>query len=39
MGVDPARKINVGSFSAGQRGYPEFHREQVLRMARVASIT
>ena len=35
MGVDPARKINVGSFSAGQRSFLEFHRENVLRMARV----
>jgi putative restriction endonuclease len=35
MGVDPERKINVGSFSAGQRGNLDFHREQVLRMVRV----
>jgi putative restriction endonuclease len=35
MGVDPARKINVGSFSAGQRSYLDFHRENVLRMVRV----
>ena len=34
MGVDPDRRLNVGSFSQGQRRYLEFHRENILRMAR-----
>ncbi len=35
MGIDPDRRINVGAFSEGQRRYLDFHRENVLRMARV----
>lgn len=34
MGVDPGGRVNVGAFSEGQRRYLEFHRENVLRMAR-----
>lgn len=37
MGVDRDAKINVGPFSEGQREYLEFHRENVLRMARGVS--
>ena len=37
MGVDPDVQVNVGVFSRGQRGYLEFHRENVLRMARGVS--
>jgi len=34
MGVDPGSNMNVGAFSQGQRRYLNFHRENVLRMAR-----
>lgn len=34
MGVDPESRVNVGAFSQGQRRYLDFHRENVLRMAR-----
>lgn len=34
MGVDRDARVNVGAFSQGQRQYLEFHRENVLRMAR-----
>lgn len=34
MGVDPDGRVNVGVFSEGQRHYLDFHRENVLRMAR-----
>jgi hypothetical protein len=34
MGVDPESRVNVGAFSQGQRQYLDFHRENVLRMAR-----
>jgi hypothetical protein len=34
MGVDGDARINVGAFSQGHRQYLEFHRENVLRMAR-----
>ena len=34
MGVDRDARVNVGPFSEGQRQYLEFHRENVLRMAR-----
>jgi putative restriction endonuclease len=34
MGIDPEDPVNVGAFSEGQRRYLEFHRENVLRMAR-----
>ena len=34
MGVDSVGCVNVGAFSQGQRRYLEFHRENVLRMAR-----
>ena len=37
MGIDPDARINVGAFSAGQRRFLEFHRENVLRMARGVS--
>ncbi len=35
MGLDHARRVNVGAFSEGQRRYLDFHRENVLRMAHV----
>jgi putative restriction endonuclease len=34
MGIDAERRVNVGAFSEGQRRYLDFHRENVLRMAR-----
>lgn len=34
MGIDHAAGINAGAFSQGQRHYLDFHRENVLRMAR-----
>ncbi len=34
MGINPEDRVNVGAFSEGQRRYLEFHRENVLRMAR-----
>ena len=34
MGIDVRNSINVGTFSEGQRRYLEFHRDNVLRMAR-----
>jgi hypothetical protein len=34
MGIDIGRGMNVGAFSQGQQRYLEFHRENVLRMAR-----
>ena len=34
MGVDSEAGVDVGAFSQGQRRYLEFHRENVLRMAR-----
>ncbi len=34
MGIDHEGRVNVGAFSQGQRHYLEFHRENVLRMAR-----
>jgi len=30
MGLDPTRRLNVGSFSEGQRRFLDFHRENVL---------
>ena len=37
MGIDRSAQVNVGTFSQGQRQYLEFHRENVLRMARGVS--
>ena len=34
MGIDHEARVNVGGFSQGQRQYLDFHRENVLRMAR-----
>ena len=34
MGIDPDIRLNVGAFSRGQMPYLDFHRENVLRMAR-----
>ncbi|MGB5082035.1 MAG: HNH endonuclease [Burkholderiales bacterium] len=34
MGLNTSRMFNVGSFSQGQRGYLEFHRENVLLRSR-----
>lgn len=36
MGIDHKRRVNVGSFSEGQRRHLDFHRENVLRMAHVS---
>jgi len=35
MGVETGAAVEVGSFSAGQRRYLEFHREQVWLRSRV----
>jgi hypothetical protein len=35
MGIDPDAPLNVGEFSEGQREYLEFHRENILRVAKV----
>jgi len=37
MGIETENRVNVGAFSQGQRRYLEFHRENVLRMARGVS--
>jgi len=37
MGIDHERRVNVGAFSERQRRYLDFHRENVLRMARGAA--
>ncbi len=37
MGIDRDANVNVGAFSQDQRQYLEFHRENVLRMARGVS--
>ena len=34
MGIGAEGRVNVGAFSEGQRRYLDFHRENVLRMAR-----
>lgn len=34
MGIESAGRVNVDGFSEGQRRYLNFHRENVLRMAR-----
>jgi putative restriction endonuclease len=34
MGVDTDRPVNVGTFSEGQRRFLDYHRDNVLRMAR-----
>jgi putative restriction endonuclease len=34
MGIDTENRVNVGTFSQGQRFYLDFHRENILRMAR-----
>jgi len=34
MGIDSDARVSVGAFSQGQRRYLEFHRDNVLRMAR-----
>ncbi len=34
MGIDAGNRINVGPFTEGQRRYLDFHRDNVLRMAR-----
>ena len=34
MGIETENLVNVGAFSQGQRRYLDFHRENVLRMAR-----
>jgi hypothetical protein len=37
MGIDRDRRVSVGAFSHGQKSYLDYHRENVLRMARVRS--
>ncbi len=37
MGVSCSGSVNVGVFSEGQRKYLEFHRENVLRMAKLSA--
>ena len=37
MGIDRDRRVSVGTFSHGQKSYLDYHRENVLRMARVRS--
>jgi putative restriction endonuclease len=37
MGIDQEVRMNVGVFSEGQRRYLDFHRENVLRMARAGA--
>ena len=34
MGIEIEKTINVGSFTSGQKGYLDFHRNAVLLMAR-----
>jgi hypothetical protein len=34
MGIETENRVNVGAFSQGQRCYLDFHRENILRMAR-----
>jgi putative restriction endonuclease len=34
MGIDPEGRVEVGAFSQGQQRYLEFHRDNILRMAR-----
>jgi hypothetical protein len=34
MGIKPEGRLNVGVFSEAQRGFLEYHRENVLRMSR-----
>ena len=36
MGIDTVRRVNVGSFSSGQKEFLEFHRERVLLNTRAA---
>lgn len=33
MGIDTRGAVNVGGFTEGQRGYPDFHRNSVLLRA------
>lgn len=35
MGIDPDERLNVGAFSEGQRKYLDYHRDNVLRLAKV----
>lgn len=37
MGVDPHSRRNVGVFSSGQRGYLEYHREEVFLSSKMLS--
>jgi hypothetical protein len=39
MGIGTEGLVNVGGFSQGQRRYLEFHRENVLRMARGIAVS
>lgn len=38
MGIETESRVNVGAFSEGQRRYLDFHRENVLRMARGVAV-
>lgn len=35
MGISTTGKVNVGAFSEGQRGFLQYHRDNVLRMSRL----
>lgn len=37
IGIDHDARVNVGTFSLGRRQYLEFHRQNLLRMAREVS--
>jgi HNH endonuclease len=39
MGIDGKARLNVGVFSDGQRRHLDFHRENVLRMARGVAVS
>jgi hypothetical protein len=38
MGIQTAEPMNVGAFTEGQRQYLDYHRENVLLLARVRSV-
>jgi len=38
MGVRASEKVNVGQFTSGQKRFLDFHRENVLKVARVTDV-
>lgn len=38
MGLQPGERINVGSFTYGQKQFLDFHRENVLKVAKIKSV-